>query len=326
MFDILIDHTVEVFFVLLNTPVNMGEKFYAVYLASFMVLAFVSFRLYTRSSPRQFLSFLFPKKIYLHKSAKVDYGIYLINLLISPLMLVGASVQTLVSVNIGQALLNLNGGASVYVGDWNTATYVGFILGFTLVADFSVYLVHRLHHQSDILWPLHELHHSAEVMTPVTLFRKHPLWNIIANVTRLAFTGLFQGLFLFVFYGVPKVEVLFGLNTIYVLYNFFGANLRHSHVWLSWGKPLSYIFISPAMHQIHHDPQRMRKNYGEIFAIWDLLFKTLYIPDKKEDFAIGLGEDVDNPHDTLWQAYAAPISRSCTAVARRCGWGNPPGG
>ncbi|MEM9622279.1 MAG: sterol desaturase family protein [Pseudomonadota bacterium] len=320
MFDRLIDHTVEVFFVLLNTPVNMGEKFYVVYLATFVALAFVSYRLYHKQAPvRGFLAFLFPKKIYLHKSARIDYGIYLINLLISPLLLVGASVQTLVSVGIGQALLDMNGGSAVYVGEWSVTTYVCFIIGFTLAADFSVYVIHRLHHQSDILWPLHELHHSAEVMTPVTLFRKHPLWNITANVTSLAFTGLFQGLFLFVFYGVPSVEVLFGINTVYVLYNFFGANLRHSHVWLSWGKPLSYIFISPAMHQIHHDPQRMRKNYGEVFAIWDYLFGTLYIPDAKENFTIGLGHDVVNPHQTLWQAYVAPVTRSLTALARRVG-------
>ena len=101
------------------------------------------------------------------------------------------------------------------------------------------------------------------------------------------------------------MEILFGLNTIYVLYNFFGANLRHSHIWLSWGKPLSYIFISPAMHQIHHDPTRMRKNYGEVFAIWDWLFGTLYIPTKRENFVIGLGEP--NPHDTIWRAYYLPL-------------------
>lgn len=29
-----------------------------------------------------------------------------------------------------------------------------------------------------------------------------------------AFTGLFQGMFLFVFYGGPGIEMLFGINTI----------------------------------------------------------------------------------------------------------------
>ncbi|NJN50652.1 MAG: sterol desaturase family protein [Gammaproteobacteria bacterium] len=139
----------------------------------------------------------------------------------------------------------------------------------------------------------------------MTLFRKHPLWNLSASVLQMILTGTFQGAFLFVFYGTPNVEVLFGINTVYMLYNFFGSNLRHSHIWLSWGKPLSYVFISPAMHQIHHDPTRMNKNYGEMFALWDWMFGTLYIPKRRETFAIGLGES--NPHDTLARAYYVPV-------------------
>jgi hypothetical protein len=52
------------------------------------------------------------------------------------------------------------------------------------------------------------------VLTPVTLFRKHPLCNVSANLMHPAFTGLFQGMFLFVFYGGPGIEMLFGINTI----------------------------------------------------------------------------------------------------------------
>lgn len=315
MLDRLSAHLVDVVSVLFNMPLNISEKFFYLYVVTFIGLAYVSFRFYYRKYAQGgFLKFLFPKAIYLHKSARVDYGIFLINLLISPLLLLGAGLQAWLSTQIGGLLLDLNEGQAVFVGEWSTPTYLMFILGYTLAADLSVYLVHRFHHQSDVFWPLHALHHSAEVMTPVTLFRKHPVWNVLANLMNLTLTGLFQGAFVFVFFGGPGFEVLFGINTVYVLYNFFGANLRHSHVWLAWGKPLSYLFISPAMHQIHHDPTRMNKNYGEVFAIWDWLFRTLYIPAGFEEFEIGLGQGDDNPHNSLAKAYYVPLLESWRAL------------
>ena len=334
-------YLVDVVTVLITIPVNISEKFYYLWLLSFVGLSYLSFVLYyrrtgqdsdnkkrnasvrsgykksnhKRSDHQGFLKFLFPKAIYFHKSARVDYGIFLVNLFLSPLLLVGAGLQTWVSAEVGGLLLGLNDRAAVFVGEWSNATYLVFILGHTLAADLSVYMIHRFHHQSDVFWPLHALHHSAEVMTPVTLFRKHPLWNVSARLLNLVVTGLFQGAFIFVFFGGPKTEVLFGINTIYVLYNFFGANLRHSHVWMSWGKPLSYVFISPAMHQIHHDPTRMQKNYGEVFAIWDWMFRTLYIPAGFEKFDIGLGQS--NPHQTLALAYYMPVAESWRVLVKK---------
>ena len=318
MLEAISAHLVDIATVLIYMPINVGEKFYYLYLLTFVVLAFVSFQLYYKKKVEGgFVKFLFPKSIYLHRSARVDYGIFLINLFISPLLLLGAGLQARLSTQIGTALVELNNGAAVFVGGWSVTTYLFFILGYTLAADLSVYVIHRFHHQSDVFWPLHALHHSAEVMTPVTLFRKHPLWNVFAHLLSLTFTGLFQGLFIFIFFGGPQFEVLFGINTIYVLYNFFGANLRHSHVWLSWGKPLSYVFISPAMHQIHHDPERMQKNYGEVFAVWDWIFGTLYIPDHYERFEIGLGKGIKNPHNSLAKAYYVPLVEAWAALAKK---------
>lgn len=309
------DYLQDLGWLFLTLPVNVGEKFYYVYVVSFIVLGWISYRLYYRSSSQQgFLRFLFPKSIYWHKSARVDYAIFVINVALSPFLLVGAGLQTLASSELASFLIDLNSGNPIFRGDWGLGTYAFFILGYTLMADFSVYLIHRFHHRSDLFWPLHALHHSAEVMTPVTLFRKHPAWNVTAHALTMLLTGLFQGVFVFVFFGNPGVEILFGINTVYVLYNFFGANLRHSHVWLHWPKPLAYIFISPAMHQIHHDPTRLNKNYGEVFAIWDWMFGSLYIPDTFEEFEIGLGAE-GNRHDTVAKAYWVPLSDFARALA-----------
>ena len=321
MFDAALDYLrayfLDVGSTLLFMPVDVGEKFYLIHIGTFIALAYLSFRKYYRHrTKRGFWRFVFPKEIYNHKSAKVDYGIFLINVLLSPLLFAGAALQAWISTQVGGGLIDLNGGQAIVTGDWGWWTYALFILGFTLAADLAVYLVHRLHHQSDFLWPLHALHHSAEVMTPVTLFRKHPLWNILAKLMHVILTGLFQGAFLFVFFGNPGVEVLFGLNSIYVLYNFFGANLRHSHIWLHWGNTLGHVFISPAMHQIHHDPERMNKNYGEVFAIWDWLFGTLYVPQEYERFDIGLGKE-GNPHDSLAKAYYVPVLDSAQVLLNK---------
>ena len=309
----LIDAAREVLIALVTIPVNSGEKFYVVYLASFLGLAYLSYRRYYRHRTRRnFLGFVFPRRIYLHPSAKVDYWVFLINVVTSPLFLVAAGLQAFVSTAVAAWLIGINDGQPLVTGDWGYVTFACFILGYTLVADLSVYVIHRFHHQVDLFWPIHALHHSAEVLTPVTLFRKHPVWNVLSSSLQALFTGLFQGVFLFVIFGNPGVEILFGLNSIYMLYNFFGANLRHSHIWLSWGdgrigQAMSHLFISPAMHQIHHDPKRMHKNYGEVFAIWDWMFGSLYVPRTYEQFDIGLGEE-KNPHRSVWAAYWQPVA------------------
>ncbi len=53
---------------------------------------------------------------------------------------------------------------------------------------------------------------------------------------------------------------------------------------------ISYLFVSPWMHQIHHSLERRHidKNMGFIFSFWDWMFGTLYIPARDESFAIGL--------------------------------------
>lgn len=311
-----IDYLQDLGWLFLTLPVSVGEKFYYVYVVSFVALGWISYRRYYQPrAQRGFLRFLFPKNIYWHKSARVDYAVFVINVALSPFLLVGAGLQTFASSELASFLIDLNSGDPIFRGDWGWRTYAFFILGYTLIADFSVYLIHRFHHRSDVFWPLHALHHSAEVMTPVTLFRKHPAWNVTAHALTMLLTGLFQGIFVFVFFGNPGVEILFGINTVYVLYNFFGANLRHSHVWLHWPKPLAYIFISPAMHQIHHDPNRLNKNFGEVFAIWDWMFGSLYVPDAFEEFEIGLGSE-GNRHDTVAKAYWVPLLDFARALAR----------
>src|SRR5690606_34693681 len=111
---------------------------------------------------------------------------------------------------------------------------------------------------------------------------------------------------------------LFGSNVIFALFHLLGSNLRHSHIWWSFGPTLSRILISPAQHQIHHSkaPQHWNRNYGEVFALWDWLFGTLYVPGpQREPLEFGIAGTEGQEHDTLLKAYLVPFL-NCARILR----------
>ena len=94
-----------------------------------------------------------------------------------------------------------------------------------------------------------------------------------------------------------QYEVL-SVNILGFLFNLAGGNLRHSHVWLSYGSKLEHLFISPAQHQVHHsaDEIHFNKNYGTWLAIWDWAAGSLYVTAQKETLRFGLSKEELN-HD-----------------------------
>jgi sterol desaturase/sphingolipid hydroxylase (fatty acid hydroxylase superfamily) len=189
-------------------------------------------------------------------------------------------------------------------------------------ADFSTYWVHRIHHESRVFWPFHSVHHSAEVMTPVTVYRKHPIYDLMGTVLRGVIMGIVQGVLAGLFLDDVTFVMVMGINAGYLVFNMVGANLRHSHVWLSYGRVIEHILISPAQHQIHHSlaPEHHNRNYGEVLAIWDWMFGTLYIPAKRMDIQFGLGDAHGNRlpqrHDTLTNAMLVPMRDSWKQIRR----------
>ena len=324
MFEEIWNYLLDVGQVLLFMPVEFTEKFYFLYIVTCIALAYLSYRRYYRHRTRRgFWRFLFPKAIYLHRSAKVDYGIFLINVVLSPLILVGAGLQALISTQVGGFLIELNDGSPVFAGDWGVATYAVFILGFTLVADLSVYLIHRFHHANSVFWPLHALHHSAQVMTPVTLFRKHPIYDVFGSFFKAFIVGAVLGTTVFFLTNTVSLVQIAGVSAFYFAFNLLGANFRHSHIWLGYGKVLSHILVSPAQHQIHHSVavKHHNKNYGEVLAIWDWMFGTLYVPDAREELTYGIGDEtgvgIAQPHGSLSDALIVPFEDSWRALKER---------
>ena len=279
----------------------------------------ICFYLYFRRGiSTSFFAWLVPKSIYLHPSHIVDLKVFLVNRLFT---VFGLFNLVFFSALIASAIAD-HIALETAIGPFHPVVIALLLL---IVTDFAVYWVHRVHHENPIIWPFHSLHHSAEVLTPVTLFRKHPVYDLISNLVKGVLIGTLQGVLLVVFDQEAPLLMIVGVNMFYVLFNVAGSNLRHSHVWLSFGPIIEHILISPAQHQIHHSlaPSHYNKNYGEVLAIWDWMFGTLYVPNEVEVIEFGLsdanGNRVRQPHGSLAAAMIVPLVDSYREIARALG-------
>ncbi|MEW6776982.1 MAG: sterol desaturase family protein [Bdellovibrionota bacterium] len=308
---------------LLTAPIQGGSHLYWLFLLIFVGLSALSYWRYEKKddpfSLKSFLSWLFSKKVYFHPSAIVDYKVIVAAAVMGPLCsLLFAGVSSYLAVGVSKGLVAFFGPPSNQA-PWTPWSILFGTVALGMTIDFTTYLAHMIHHRVPLLWEIHKIHHSAEVLTPITLFRKHPLEEPLFSVIAAPILALFQGVIAYQFAGKMTLVTLFGGNFIYSLFRFAGANLRHSHVWLAWPPWLSRIFLSPAQHQIHHsvDEKHLDKNYGEIFAIWDWLFGSLYVPRKKENLVFGIGKGIPQEYPTLLDVYWVPLRNMGRMVFRR---------
>nr|WP_309503485.1 sterol desaturase family protein [uncultured Roseovarius sp.] len=297
----------DVIFVITGYLAGPATRLWPVYLMVTVLICFAVFR--ARRIEGSFLSWLMPRSIYLHASHIVDLKIFVLGRAIAALGLLNAVFfSALVAQTVG----------GLFGPGLGLAPLPPVIISLLLLAvsDFGTYWVHRIHHESRIFWPFHSLHHSAEVMTPITVYRKHPVYDLFSTLVRGLFIGTMHGIFTGLFASDVSLFTLIGVNAGYVLFNMAGSNLRHTHVWLGYGRVLEHLLISPAQHQIHHSlaPEHHNKNYGEVLAIWDWMFGTLYVPQKQVELQFGLADRQGNRlrqrHDSLKAAMVVPVQDS----------------
>lgn len=294
-----------------NIEATFFVKFMAqpLYIAATVTIVFALWVM--RGKTETFWRFLAPKELYLHPSTRVDIKVAAFNLLVF-----GTGVLSLLYFQPFVTVWTMDrlGGIFGGVAPETTATRgaIAAVILF-LTQDFCRYWNHALHHGTRFLWPFHAVHHSAEVMTPITFLRAHPMYTALQVLCVSVLVGLVQALVLLLLVGRIDAWVIYAGTMAFNAYVFFGAHLRHSHIWISYGRVMEHILISPAQHQIHHssDPIHHDKNYGEIFAIWDWMFGTLYIPEQREVLTFGLttrdGEVIPQPHPTLRDAMIGPF-------------------
>jgi sterol desaturase/sphingolipid hydroxylase (fatty acid hydroxylase superfamily) len=143
-----------------------------------------------------------------------------------------------------------------------------------LFGDLVGYWIHRLFHRRP-LWPFHAIHHSSTQLDWLSSVRLHPLNDTIVR--------LLQTVPFVVLGFTPKV--LAGYVPFLTLY----AILLHANLRWTLG-PFKYAIASPTFHRWHHtsEAEGLDKNFGGLFAFYDLLFGTFYMPPGRRPERFGV--------------------------------------
>jgi sterol desaturase/sphingolipid hydroxylase (fatty acid hydroxylase superfamily) len=178
---------------------------------------------------------------------------------------------------------------------WLTITAVGRLPTpakwalWVLAVDLLEWCHHRLKHAVPWLWQFHAVHHSQRELNLFTDMRYHhveylvsrtvmtfPLLMLQANLAEVTYYGILHGWY---------------------------TRLIHTGIRTDLG-PLRHLLVTPQSHRVHHsiEPAHTDRNFGVIFACWDVLFGTQY-RGWNEYPATG----VRDPH--------FPVERSANALA-----------
>ena len=146
-----------------------------------------------------------------------------------------------------------------------------------VVGDFGYYVFHRLMHKP-YLWRAHQLHHSTKKIYWFSGLRTSLINSLIVRLPYLISFQMFNIPFEeFYIYGIILVTVNFWV---------------HSNINTRFDKILSFAIITPRFHRIHHVNEKSLsgKNFGNIFSIWDFIFKTAEYNEKHDN--LNKGEDL----------------------------------
>lgn len=258
---------------------------------------------------RGFIRYCFPKELYTHASAIVDYQLAILNTCFGFFFNVTWRLNTVVFTTLYLSWLVALLGPAPHASAWTTSTLIGATVLILLAEDLSNYTFHYLGHKIPMLWQLHKVHHSAEVLTPLTAFRTHPLEYAFAGAWRSMFSSLAIAPLIYFFTGPPSTLEIFGIAATLVFVGGLGTVLQHSHIWVSFGHTMDHIICGPALHQVHHSqaPHHWDRNFGVIFSFWDWMFGTLVIPDGPEKLVLGLAGETRQPHGNAIAAWCLPF-------------------
>jgi sterol desaturase/sphingolipid hydroxylase (fatty acid hydroxylase superfamily) len=242
------------------------------YSANVLVLAVLLARLVERR---------WPIEQYTHAAVVSDWKVTGINMvlawLLEPLALMCAV-----------AIVNHAGGGLIHFrtdGAWYFVTLACFVVAF----DLYKYWLHRMQHAVPILWAMHSFHHSADALTFVTGGRHYWLERTLGSALLPIFPVLFH---------VPA-----DMSVSLAASVFLPEVCSHMNLRFPMGCALTW-FNSPQWHRIHHSklPEHLNKNFAGLLPLWDILFKTAWIPEPGEYPPTGLAptEKVSLLESVIW--------------------------
>ncbi|WP_422006387.1 sterol desaturase family protein [Roseivirga pacifica] len=179
---------------------------------------------------------------------------------------------TLTTMIIGFSLAAALLAASNYVSDKqfgllylvDLPLWAQLVVGVLLLDLIGAYFVHWTEHKVKWMWKFHLVHHTDTTVDVTTGLRHHPG----ETVFRIGFTILAV-----IIVGAPMWIIMF-YQSMSVLF----AHITHANINMpkSVDRALSWVFITPLMHKVHHHYQQplTDTNYGNIFSFWDRIFGT----------------------------------------------------
>jgi len=298
--------------------IGPDHRVYLPFVATSFALAAVVWLLRRGRGSAPLLRYLVPWRLFLHRSSRFDARWLVVR------ALAHAVIAWPVKVTVVGTMLFVSGHLRDVVGSppWDSPKDRALVVAaFTLVTfvadDFTRFLLHLAMHRVPALWELHKVHHSAEVLTPLTLYRVHPLESVANNLRGTLTLGACAGLFAWALPGRLSGWEILGVDALGFAWTALGSNLRHSHVWMTWG-PLERLFVSPAQHQLHHgrSESTWNKNFGSALAIWDLAFGTLLLARGRRPPRVGLSRAERNHGLDAVSALVDPVVAAARALAR----------
>ncbi len=268
---------------------------------------------------------LFPRRWVLAPSSRLDVRLLLLNLLVFGGLLGGAVVSHRVVGNGLRHVLEGSLGMPAVVPVPEALAVAILTVALFLAYELAYWVYHYLSHTVPALWELHKVHHSAEVLTPLTNSRVHPIESILFLNTLTLFLGSTDALVTWLLGRPVQPLTIANANVLVVVFTYLLAHLHHTHVWIAFTGPLGRLLISPAHHQIHHstNPIHFNKNMGSVLAIWDWLFGTLHVPERKRGrLTFGLGDGARTEHSVA-QELLRPVTTLAGEARRLVGAHGP---
>jgi len=145
-------------------------------------------------------------------------------------------------------------------------TWYGWLLALVFY-DFCYYWLHRMGHESAVLWAAHVVHHQSQ----------H--YNLSTALRQTSSGALFSWIFYLpmAVAGVPPL--VFGVVALIdLLYQFWVHTEQVGK--LGW---FDRWFCSPSNHRVHHavNDSYLDRNYGGILIVWDRMFGTFREEDER---------------------------------------------
>ena len=185
--------------------------------------------------------------------------------------------------------------ALVTVLIWQYANGVGLVHAFAfpplvtgaivlVTLDFSFYVAHVAMHKILAFWRFHSVHHSDPAVDVTTTIRQHPGEGVI----RYAFMAGFAC-------ALGASPVVFA---VYRIWSALNGLVEHANIrvpaWLD--RVLSLVTTWPNMHKIHHSrsARETDTNYGNIFSLFDRIFRTFTPSHRGVNIVYGL-DGYDDP-------------------------------